>query len=72
MKVIDFHVHLATVQDWTPAVMAFIRENNPEYFEQFAGGPDPEGVVAYFASQGVTQTGHARRVRAEMHRRGHQ
>jgi hypothetical protein len=55
MKVIDFHVHLATAQHWMPAVMAFVRENNSTYFEQFADGPVPEGVVAYFASQGVTQ-----------------
>ena len=55
MRVIDFHVHLITAQHLMPAVMAFVRENNPGYFEQFAGGPVPEEIVAYFASQGVTQ-----------------
>lgn len=55
MKVIDFHVHLATAQHWMPGVMAFVQENNPGYFEQFADGPDPEGIVAYFTSLGVTQ-----------------
>jgi hypothetical protein len=55
MKVIDFHVHPATFQHWKPEVMAFFRENNPGYFDQFPAGPDPEGIVAHFASQGVTQ-----------------
>jgi len=55
MKVIDFHVHLSTVQHWTPWVTEFIRENNPGYFEHFAGGLIPEEMATYFASQGVTQ-----------------
>ena len=41
---------------WTPGVMASsVRENNPGSFEQFAGRPDPQGIVACFASQEVTQ-----------------
>lgn len=55
MKVIDFHVHLATVQHWTPWVIAFIRENNPGYFERFPDGPDPEGIVDHFTTQGVSR-----------------
>jgi len=55
LKVIDFHVHLATVQHWTPWVIAFIRENNPGYFERFPDGPDPEALVAHFTSQGVSR-----------------
>jgi len=53
MKVIDLHVHLITVQNWTPRAVAFVRANNPAYFERFAGGLIPEEIVAYFASQGV-------------------
>lgn len=55
MKVIDFHVHLITAQHCTPWTAEYIRENNPGYFERFACEPVPEGVIAYFASQGITQ-----------------
>lgn len=55
MKVIDFHVHIVTLQHWKPEVLAFIRENNPGYFDQFGDSPDPEGVVTHFAAQGVSR-----------------
>jgi len=55
MKVIDFHVHIASIQHWTPWVTQFVRENNPAYFERFAGGLVPEEVAALFAAQGVAR-----------------
>lgn len=55
MKTIDFHVHLITAQHCMPKVIAFVRENNPAYFEHFPEGPSPEEIVAHFASQGVAQ-----------------
>jgi hypothetical protein len=55
MTVIDFHVHLADARYLKPEIMAFMRENNPGYCRHFGGGPHPEGIVAYFAAQGVTR-----------------
>ena len=55
MTVIDFHVHLADARYLKPEIMAFMRENNPGYCRHFGDGPHPEGIVAYFAAQGVTR-----------------
>lgn len=53
MQVIDFHIHIGWSDTWTPCVVEFVRESNPNYFQRFADGITPEKVIAFFASHGV-------------------
>jgi len=55
MEVINFHIHPGLVKNLTPWVKTFFREKNPGDFDRLADGLAPEEVVAFFASQGVTQ-----------------
>ncbi|SEM57008.1 hypothetical protein SAMN04489760_1237 [Syntrophus gentianae] len=54
MKVIDFHLHAASVEVWQPWVAEYFRKNNPDTFDRFADGLTPEELVALLASQGVS------------------
>lgn len=55
-KVIDFHAHIGTVDNWTPWVTEFFKEYNPAYVERFGKNITPEEVISFFRSQGVDRT----------------
>jgi predicted TIM-barrel fold metal-dependent hydrolase len=53
MEVIDVHVHIGTVDNWTPWVTEYFKQNNPYYYGRFCSQITPEEVIAFFKSQGV-------------------
>ncbi|HNU86285.1 MAG TPA: amidohydrolase family protein [Syntrophales bacterium] len=53
MKVIDFHVHIGTEDQFLPWVNEFFSKNNPHYAETFAKTITPEGAIAFLKSHGV-------------------
>jgi predicted TIM-barrel fold metal-dependent hydrolase len=53
MELIDFHVHVGTKHHWTPWVISFFQEQNPEYIDDFVEEITPDGVLKYLDSQGV-------------------
>ncbi|HNS14673.1 MAG TPA: amidohydrolase family protein [Syntrophorhabdaceae bacterium] len=55
-KVIDFHAHIGTVENWTTWVTEFFEEHNPVYIERFGKNITPEAVISFFQSQGVDRT----------------
>ena len=56
MKVIDFHLHIGTLDNW-PLIRSFFRENNPYYAEHFGKHIMPEGIIEYLKKfHGVDQS----------------
>jgi predicted TIM-barrel fold metal-dependent hydrolase len=53
MKVIDFHIHVAPPDHFTPWVQAFFQKNNPAWFERFSGSVRAEDLLEYLDGQGV-------------------
>jgi uncharacterized protein len=53
MQLIDFHVHVGTRHHWTPWVISFFRQQNPEYIDNFVEDITHEGVLKYLDGQGV-------------------
>lgn len=56
IRVIDFHAHIGTTDNWTPWVTEFFAEHNPLYMERFGKNITAEGVISFFRSQGVDRT----------------
>jgi len=53
MTVIDFHIHVAPPESFTPWVQDFFRRRNPAYYERFSGGVSQADLLAYLDVQGV-------------------
>lgn len=53
MKVIDFHIHIGTQEQFLPWVTEFIKKNNPYYAENFAKKITPEMAIAFLKSNNV-------------------
>lgn len=53
MSLLDFHVHVGTKHQWTPWVMSYFAEANPDYTKRMSEEITPEAVTAYLDSQGV-------------------
>lgn len=56
MKVIDFHVHIGTREQFLPWVMDFFGQNNPHYIENFADEITPERAIAFLKSHNVDRS----------------
>jgi len=56
MKVIDFHVHIGTEEQFLPWVNEFFSKNNPHYAETFAKTITPERAIAFLKSHGVDRS----------------
>jgi hypothetical protein len=56
MKVIDFHVHIGTQEQFLPWVMEFFKKHNPYYAENFAEKITPEAVIAFLKSNNVDRS----------------
>jgi hypothetical protein len=56
MKVIDFHVHIGTQEQFLPWVMEFFKINNPYYAENFAEKITPEMAIAFLKSNNVDRS----------------
>ena len=56
MKVIDFHIHIATKEQVLPWVVEFFEQNNPHYMENFGEGITPERAIAFFKSHNVDRS----------------
>jgi len=52
VKVIDFHVHIGTKDQFVPWVVEYFATNT-HYLENFAEKITPEGVIEFFKSEGV-------------------
>ncbi|MFB3926337.1 MAG: amidohydrolase family protein [Syntrophales bacterium] len=56
MKVIDFHIHIGTQEQFLPWVMEFFKKSNPYYAENFAEKITPEEAIAFFKSNNVDKS----------------
>lgn len=56
MKVIDFHIHIGTKEQFLPWVMDFFNKNNPHYAENFAESITPERAIAFLKSHNVDRS----------------
>lgn len=55
MKVIDFHMHVGTRDQYLPWVIDFIEQNNTYYAENFAESITPEKIIRFIKSHNVDQ-----------------
>jgi len=53
MKILDFHLHVGTRDNWNPWVMEYFAAQNPYYTEHFSDSVTPPDIVSYLASQGI-------------------
>lgn len=56
MKVIDFHVHIATKEQFLPWVMELFAKTNAHYMENFSENITPERIIAFFKSENIEQS----------------
>ncbi len=52
-KVIDFHFHVAPLDNFNPVIVEYFRKNCPYYIENFSENINPDDLVRYLHSQGV-------------------
>ena len=72
MPILDFHLHVGTRHHWTPWVISFFEQNNPEYSRNFVEEITPEGVLRVSRPSRRRSGGGIGRVRTKVHRCGHQ
>ncbi len=53
MTVVDFHVHVAKFDMWTPWVHEYMKKVNPRVYENFETIMTPNGILELMAAEGV-------------------
>jgi uncharacterized protein len=53
MKVIDFHVHVSSVNHWLPGTVEYLRKANPYYTEHFQNEITADEMIAILKSNNV-------------------
>ncbi len=56
MRVIDFHIHIGTREQFLPWVMEFFKKNSPYYAENFAESITPERAIAFLKFHGIDRS----------------
>jgi uncharacterized protein len=56
MKVIDFHIHIGTREQFRPWVVEFFQHTNPHYIENFVERITPESAIAFLKSHNVDRS----------------
>jgi predicted TIM-barrel fold metal-dependent hydrolase len=53
MKVIDFHIHIGTRNQFLPSVIEFFENHNEYYMQNFAERITPDRIIAFLKTQNV-------------------
>jgi hypothetical protein len=53
VKLIDFHLHVGTRQNFNPWIIEYFSQQNPYYTEHFADSVSPERLISYLETQQV-------------------
>lgn len=56
MKLIDFHIHIGTREQFLPRVLEYFKKSSPYYAENFTESITPDRAIAFLKSNNIDRS----------------